>query len=326
MGLSRLQVMAGGLNLEKADVLNNVRIAIRRQLPQVRPYQIQPASISILGGGPSLSSRETELELRDRIFNGSHVAVTNGAYQWAIDRNIRPNIAIALDARKGNADFFKTPVPNCKYLIASQCDPEMFDMLEGREVYLWHALSNFEEESAILDGFYGPQHYFAVTGGSTVMLRAISLLRMLGFIRMDIFGMDSCWMDERHHAYPQALNDNESRRRVLATPEGGEGRWFEVAGWHLKQANDFEQLIKERGNLFDLQIHGDGLIAYLVREGARIQREKPDESREHASADAAPTHVATEGHDRNSGAHEAEDSRGSDIVEGSRDGSQDRRA
>ena len=274
MGLTEIKTVTGGVNTSEAAVLENVRAALRRQLPQVRPYQPQGTPVAVVGGGPSLA--QTVDELRDLVFGGMKVCAVNGAYQWLIDRNIKPDLAVVLDAREANAAFLRTPVPGCKYLVASQCHPAMFDTLEGRDAYLWHAISYDTQETDILEAFYGADHFWPVTGGSTVTLRALSVLRMIGFCRMDLFGFDSCWMGENHHAFPQAMNDTDQRIRVEMRAAGQPTREFWCAPWHLKQWEDFQMLIKARGSLFALHVHGDGLIAHGMRTGARIHLDKKE--------------------------------------------------
>ncbi len=79
-----------------------------------------------------------------------------------------------------------------------------------------------------------------------------------------------------HHAYPQKLNDNDLRLKVTVKVDGDDMRIFECAPWHLKQWEDFQLWVKERGQLADLHVHGDGLIAYMMKTGARLIRESED--------------------------------------------------
>lgn len=41
----------------------------------------------------------------------------------------------------------------------------------------------------------------------------------------------------------------------------------------MKQAQDFMELVQERGDAFNLNVHGPGLIATILRTGAQIQSE-----------------------------------------------------
>ena len=267
----QIKAVTGNVNTPESVIVDHARANIRRQLPQVRPYQPQGTPIALIGGGPSLLT--TVDELRADVFRGCKVATVNGAHEWAIQQNIKPDLAIVLDARAGNADFVKTPVPGCKYLVASQCHPDVFDRLEGRSVYLYHALSYEEAETPILERYYTPTHFAPVVGGSTVTLRALTILHMLGFRRMDLYGFDSCWMGASHHGYPQALNDTDKRIPVRVKVDGVQEAHFLCAPWHLRQLEDFQLWVKELGHLVSLHVHGEGLIAYMMKTGARLVKE-----------------------------------------------------
>jgi hypothetical protein len=232
--------------------------------------------VALVGGGPSLEA--TLPELRAQVFAGVKVCAVNGAYQWLIERNIKPSMQVVLDARPFNARFVDPDVPGCRYLLASQCAPETFDACENRDTTIFHCVGS-EEEDAIIKARYDG-HYHAVGGGTTVMLRAITLLRMLGFYRQDIYGMDSCWLEGKHHAYGQPENDRDQAMPVWLVPRDpttGERREdlkrkFLCDPWHMKQHEEFCTMVKAMGSAFLLNVHGDGLIANTVRMGAELVR------------------------------------------------------
>lgn len=276
-----------GCNVCDDDLLAQISNNIRRGLPQVQPHALNRNTALLVCGGPSLA--DTEKELVDEVWRGGKLVAVNGAYQWCIDRNLRPAAAIMLDARKFNARFFETDVPTCKYLMASQCHPDAFDLVEDREVLIWHALgSGSDKEVALLDEYYFQQktddlpedrkkprrHYHPITLGTTVGIRSISLLRMLGFQRIDIFGLDSCWMGDKHHAYAQKENDIDNRISVWLRPNHEIAHHFICAPWHVKQADDFKTLLRERGDFFQLSVRGKGLLATMMRTGAELQKEE----------------------------------------------------
>lgn len=276
-----------GCNVGNDDLLAQISVNIRRGLPQVQPYSPNGHTALLVCGGPSL--QDTESELVDEVWRGGKLVTVNGAYQWCIERNLRPAAAIMLDARRFNARFFETSVSRCKYLLASQCHPDAFDLVEGRETFIWHALgSGSESEVALLDEYYFQQsietwpedrkrprrHYHPVTLGTTVGIRSISLLRMLGFQRIDIFGLDSCWLGEKHHAYTQEENDVDKRISVWLRPDANTAHHFVCSPWHVKQADDFKILLRERGDFFQLSVRGNGLLATMMRTGAELQKEE----------------------------------------------------
>lgn len=263
---------ACGVNTPDDVLLRQVDENIRRGLPQAQAYAPNGQTAVLVCGGPSLAV--TEKELVEAVWKGGKVVAVNGAYQWCIDHNIKPSAFVMLDAREFNARFVETPVEGCHYLLAAQCHPQAFEHCRDRTVTMWHGMSAGDAETALLDAFYF-KRYHPVTLGTTVAMRAISLLRMLGYLRIQVFGLDSCWFGESHHAYPQVENDNERRMSVWLRPRDRDDKLqrFVCSAWQAKQAEDFMQLVRERGSLFQLDVRGPGLIATMIRTGAEISIE-----------------------------------------------------
>jgi hypothetical protein len=268
-----------GVNVTDEFMLANVAHNIRLGYPQVRPFDLNQETAIIVCGGPSLA--HTERELVEAVWNGGKVCAVNGAYQWCIDRNIKPSAAIMLDAREFNARFFATPVEGCRYLLAGQCHPKAFEVCKDRDLYIWHACGCEGEEALLREFYFG--NFYAVDIGVTAGIRAITLLRMLGFCSMEIFGLDSCWFGDEHHAYEQTENDKDRRLKAYLRPRGRDAEYrddkakmFWCSGWHIKQAHTFLDLIRKRGDMFRLSIHGDGLLAAIMQAGAELQIEQED--------------------------------------------------
>lgn len=271
---SALQVLDGvtlhgGVNTPDAQILDHIRFAIRQGHPQIKRQGLQMDRICLVGSGPSLA--DTERELVDLLHAGAKLVTVNGAYRWCLERNLKPQTQIVLDARPENVRFLDPEVPGCHYVLASQCHPDVWRAVAGREkVWIFHGLNPENPERGILDEYY-LGHWHGVAGGTTVTTRAIALLRMLGYLRFDLFGIDSCWMGAHHHAFAQPENDADRRLTVTASPSGHPelARTFTVAPWHLKQLEDFLQFIRINGQHVLLHVHGDGLIAYALRASAQ---------------------------------------------------------
>ena len=258
----------GGINTSEDTIRSQVMENTKRQLPQVQPYAPNGMTALLVCGGPSLV--ETEQELVEAYWAGGKVVCVNGTYNWCIERNIKPSAVVLLDAREWNKRFIERAIPDCKYLIASQCHPAVFDLCADRDTWIWHACSGGDEEHAMINEHYFGRSY-PVTLGTTVGIRAISMLRMLGWSRADIFGLDSCWLNDRHHAYEQPENPDK-RFRVWLRPRDRDDKAqsFECAPWHAKQAQDFMELVKARGSLLNLNVRGTGLIASMLRTSADL--------------------------------------------------------
>lgn len=259
----------GQMNTEHTRVLENIRRSIRRGYAQMRPEPMRGDRICLVGSGPSLNS--TERELRDLVWDGAALVTMNGAYHWCIERNLRPQTQIVMDARPSNARFLNPDVPKCNYVLASQCDPSVWDAVEGRpHVRIFHAVVGSEDApAAVLNEYYQGQ-WVGVGGGVTVASRAISLLRMAGYVRFDLFGVDCCWdsSGEQNHALAQPENAHEVPTLVTAMEGTSHARQFYVSPWMLKQLEDILTITAHNGQHFQLEVHGDGMLAHVLKSKA----------------------------------------------------------
>ena len=260
----------GETNTTDDRLLANIRGSIRRGYPQIWPTMSNPYKVALVGGGPSLES--TLPELRALVWAGAKLVTLNGAYQWCIDHGLQPRAHIVLDARPETAKLIGPPVPDCRYYICSQCAPETWDALGDRpHVAIWHAGGGGEAIEAELDSYY-LKAWTDIPGGTTVFTRGLGLLRTLGFLRYECFGIDSCWIGHDHHSYPQAQNDQDGRYRLTieAKDSATQPRDFWVSAWHVKQLEDLILFIRANGDKFLLKFHGDGLLAYALAAHADV--------------------------------------------------------
>lgn len=259
-------VKVGVLNTDEAHVRENVKANIAAGWDQVNPHVTNDIEVMILGGGPSLNQFVDEIRAKRE--EGVKLITLNGTYNWALERGLTPSAQIMVDAREFNKRFTKPVVDGCKYLIASQCNPAVLDGLPKDRTLLWH--TSAESIKDLLDAQYAV--WWGIPGGSTVMLRAIPLLRMLGFKRFHLYGFDSCLADG-HHAYAQPENDSE---HVISATVGD--RVFQCHAWMLSQAQEFIELCKFMGDEIELQVRGDGLISHIIETGAAMDDVKPEQA------------------------------------------------
>jgi hypothetical protein len=278
--------MDGRVNTTDDVLLAHIKSSIRRGHQQINRFPPNPDQVCLVGGGPSLES--TLPELRQLIFEGAKLVTVNGAYHWCLERNLQPKTQIVMDARESNARFVTPAVPQCNYLLASQCHPATWDAVAGRpKVYIFHAAAGDDPGAKdVLDAYYGKQWY-GIGGGTTVATRALWLLRTLGYLRFHLFGVDSCWMDGKHHAYDQPENAKDRRLPFKVEPVGRPdlARTFVCAPWHVKQAEDFLQEIRINGNNFLIQVHGNGLLNYIIASAAEAAVDLDDVKVEQVGGD-----------------------------------------
>ena len=269
-------VKIGALNIDESQVRANVIINAAAGWQQVMPHITVDDEVLILAGGPSLAEHAEQVKAMRAA--GAKLVTLNGAYNWAIEQGLQPSAQIVVDARPFNARFTRPVVDGCKYLIASQCDPAVLEGLPRDRTYLWNTGAGVERDEAgtvkpgpIADALdASAAQWWLIPGGSTVMLRAIPLLRMLGYHRFHLFGFDSCLSGDAHHAYAQPENDSE-----VVIPVTVGGRVFRCHAWQVSQAQEFMDLVKHFGSEFELEVYGDGLINHILRTGAQIHDDDP---------------------------------------------------
>jgi hypothetical protein len=163
--------------------LRDQQIAQNLQICKARlePRELRDDPIAIVCYGPSLN--ETWKRVRDF----KNVLTCSGAHKFLIDRGIVPRYHVDVDPREHKIKLIGEPHRDVEYLLAATCYPKYFKMLVdgGYDVKLWHIFDAEEDSLRLL-----PEGEWALTGGCSVGLRAMTVSRILGFREFDVFGMD----------------------------------------------------------------------------------------------------------------------------------------
>ncbi len=237
-----------------AKMLDNMRSAVARGLPQITPCKPHARRLSIAGGGPSLADTYPDL--------GQVIATINGSLRFLLDRPDMNRGAHYLcgvcDAGEHIADMLVAH-PSVRYYIASACDPTVFDKLlrAGCDVRLWHVSPDSIRDHAqdvvdILDAAYAG-HWHTIGGGCTMGLRWINLGHFLGFRCFDLHGLDSSFRNGATHAYPDRADTTDHFEF--------KGRWTRPN--FIAQVQDFfnvMDLMAMTDPGLEFKIFGDGLL------------------------------------------------------------------
>lgn len=254
-------VKTGALNVSDEVLEAQIRQNIEAGYLQVTPHTEQDRELILLAGGPSMKGQLEKI--RDLRSQGCALVTVNGAYRWAIENSLDPSCQIVLDAREFNSRFVQPPHPTCRYLIASQCHPATLAGVPKERTMLWHAGIS-DKNQALMKALGLP--YYPIVGGTTVVLRAFALMRMLGYSSFHVFGFDSCVMEDgTHHAYAQPENDDEP-----VVPVTCGARLFRCTPWQLTQASNYRELVAILGDAIQMHVYGDGLISHMITTGAEF--------------------------------------------------------
>jgi len=242
----------------------NVAINSARDLPWLTMKPTSERHIAIVGGGPSVV-KSVDL-LRRMAESGVEVWALNGAAHWLHDVGITPDVQVLLDGRDHNISFVSPPVA-LSYLIASQCDPCIFEALKNEPVVVWHAYSSDTEAAIPRDV---NKQLTLVAAGSTVGLAAMAIAYADGCRNLHLFGYDSSYSEVgEHHAYRQP--DQDRHDTIFATVGD---RTFKTCAWMASQANEWQITAAELANGgMQIAVHGDGLLPAVAHELSAIQSE-----------------------------------------------------
>ncbi len=264
----------GTVNTSPEKVEEHMRANAESGLPQLSPHEAQEdLEIMMLCGGPSLNDCWDEIKAnRDK---GMPLITTNATYNQCLERGISPSLQFVIDARPFNKRFVLPIVDDCKYVAATQCHPELIAELPKDRSYLWQVTCD-DEWLPLIRELWGKMYedWYPVPGGSTVTLRALCALQMMGFRKIHMYGFDSCMMDDEHHAYAQEENNGAPEIDLRVGKGTKWDKTFRCQGWMAVQAKEFIQLSNIYYKELKLNIKGDGLIAYLVNSNADLALEE----------------------------------------------------
>ncbi|MDB5441097.1 MAG: hypothetical protein JWM33_3524 [Caulobacteraceae bacterium] len=257
-----------GANVEADTLMAQVVANSARDLPWFTGFGDQGRACVVVCGGPSLKDQLPAIRAHRQ--GGARIVSTNNALRFLLEHGIRPQAHVMLDGRAENANFVKDAPAGVRYFIASQCHPDLFEALSGRDVVVWHnAVGDGAPLRQALAPWWDERPIVMVPGGCTVGLRALHLAWLSGYRRIHVYGMDGSYSGEAHHAYPQDLNDGEATLKVVMG-----GKPYRCARWMVRQAEDFRNdynFLTRQG--VRISVHGEGLIPDMARRLRAAERQ-----------------------------------------------------
>lgn len=240
-------------NMTEDAMLANVRANIGLDVRWLQSVEPHDRHVVLVGGGPSLA--ETLPEIKRRAADGQHIFALNGTAHYLRENGVEPTCGVILDPRPENARFV---IPGLKWLLASQCAPEVF-VAAGRSAFMWHFPLQGAQE--IVPAARKDDALW-VAGAISVGLTAMCLVLALGYRKIHLYGYDSSDRNDSSHAYAQVETSAE-QKRVTAWCDS---QSFQCGIAMYAQAHSFERfanLLTEHGAT--ITVHGDGLLPTIAR-------------------------------------------------------------
>jgi uncharacterized Rossmann fold enzyme/2-polyprenyl-3-methyl-5-hydroxy-6-metoxy-1,4-benzoquinol methylase len=227
-----------------------IKLSLKRIEKRLDPSHIEKnESIAVVCFGPSLK------KTWEQVRNFKNIITCSGSHKFLVDRGIIPTYHIEVDPREHKVTLLGNPQKDTKYLIASNCHPKYFDHLEGYDVTLWHVFETTLESMRLL-----PRGEWAMTGGSSAGLRAMTMARFLGYKDIHIFGMDGSFDSESSHADFHPNNAFKVKDECVYN-----GKTFyttpSIAECARQTFHELNQLSDS-----DVKFYGDGLLQEMIKD------------------------------------------------------------
>ncbi len=166
----------------------NIRSSMLRCLPTVSILPKHDNTLVLACYGPSLT--DTLDELRADIAKPGHdLYSVSGAHALLLREGIAPKGHVEADPRPHKAKLIGESDPRVVYFISSACDRATYEVVRGREIYVWHVTSSSPETDLIAEMDRSGRS-FTIDGGTNVGMSAIGLGTVLGYRKFIVYGMD----------------------------------------------------------------------------------------------------------------------------------------
>lgn len=236
------------------ELRSNIVSALARGLPEVSASPVvHDGTFVVVGSGPTLP--QFVEQIRAEQAQGRPVCAVKGSHDFLVERGVVPDCYFNLEARLRS---LKHPQHGTLYMLASRCNPQQFDELNGYRVQIFHT---WDGKDPVPELAGRP----LLTGGSTSGLRAVTVGYAWGFRRFSMYGFDSCITDDN---IKRMTGESVEEHKTLRIRCGD--RWFKTNGAMALQAQDFRDMLRITRDC-TYTVHGDGLLAKIHSEFLKMR-------------------------------------------------------
>lgn len=256
------------------DTIPNVRAAALEVIPHLRQLGEHSGTAVIVGAGPSVVGCLGEI--RELACQPTSVVFPiNCMHRWLLDHGITPGIQVMFEADADLHTVLGAPCAATTYYVCSACPPTHHCYLRGFHRVLWHHWDQDADYDQVIAQYYPGE--LMVGGGYSTLFRTINIALLLGFRDLDLFGVDSSFLDDDHQhvgEYPTRPSDDDLATVELSQPVTLEIRKFRTRGALLLQADMLVKFREDNEGQVSMRVHGSGLLPFMynpqgVEDGAR---------------------------------------------------------
>lgn len=252
-----------GLPVPDEQYIRNIRANCLLDLPNLEMQKEHDLTMVMVCGGPTAKMHLDEIREK-RVDERYRIVSSNKTHDWLISEGIVPHYQFIIDPKPNKVEDVQNPHKDVKYLIGISCDNKVFQALEGYDVTRVFSVSGIGNPSdvEIIRALFPYQDITYLFGGTMAGLRAMSLADVMGFLRVEYYGFDSCYFATDEKGDPVYYSYEKKRKENILECQTSDGRLYMTSPVFASQAKQFIKW-KHRYEWIDFVIHGDSLTAAI---------------------------------------------------------------
>lgn len=263
-----------GLPVSEEKYTKNVRDNCLLDLPNLEVQKEHDLVMVMVCGGPTAKLHLDDIRVKSKD-SRYRIFCSNMTHDWLIENGIIPHYQFIIDPKESKINDIKKPHKDVTYLIGISCDPGVFRGLEGYNVKRVFSVSGVGEPTDVnvVKALLPYQDISFIVGGSMAGLRAMVLADVMGYLKVEYYGFDSCFYEKDENGEPVYYSYKKRRKENILETETEDGKRYLTSPVFASQARQFIKW-KHRLEWIDFTIHGDSLTASInkIDEEERIPK------------------------------------------------------
>jgi len=243
------------------DILkSNYEINKNRKLPSLSKLKNSPhkltTEVDICAAGPSIRGFE------DRLKSSKNDVFSVKTVNYLTNLGIDPRYAVTIDPKedKGRVQLNK----KTNYIVSSQCNPSLFDALEGYKTYII---------DAIITKNWCPSDK-CVSAGSNSTIHAILLAVWLGYKRLNLYGFDCGYSSDRedYRVNRENVYDDTKDHMLISCPDTG--KIYRTTTEYIGMAEEAMKIMQilSRTHNVKFTVYGDTTLSCILKHNLDKQK------------------------------------------------------